>query len=146
MKYIKLFEGFFDRDFGSRLWTETDDWVEWQEIVESETPEELEPEEISEIIQTFKGNNRVNRNDPTLPWFIKSYVVVPRLPYKDKENSCINITPISEGSVIIYKFADDRWAIELFDDGHRYFEDAKFLCDSYEGLINWIEDWREKIN
>ena len=74
MKYIKLFEGFFDRDFGSRLWTETDDWVEWQEIVESETPEELEPEEISEIIQT--------------------------------------------------------WAIELFDDGHRYFEDAKFLCDS----------------
>ena len=26
MKYIKLFEGFFDRDFGARLWTETEDW------------------------------------------------------------------------------------------------------------------------
>jgi hypothetical protein len=146
MKYIKLFEGFFDRDFGVRLWNETDDWRDWQTIVEYEQPEELTRNEIMEIIQTFRYDDKVNRNDPTLPWFINSYVVVPRFPIKDEENSCINITLIPDGTVIIYKFNDDRWMIELFDEGGGNFEDAKFFCDSYEGLINWIEDWREKIN
>ena len=145
MKYIKLFEGFFDRDFGDRLWIETDDWRDWQTIVEYEQPEELTRNEIMEIIQTFRYDDKVNRNDPTLPWFINSYVVVPRFPTKDEENSCINITLIPDGTVIIYKFNDDRWMIELFDEGRRYFENAKFLCDSYEGLLNWIQDWRKKI-
>jgi hypothetical protein len=29
MKYIKLFENFFDFKFGSRLWVEADDWGKW---------------------------------------------------------------------------------------------------------------------
>jgi hypothetical protein len=35
--------------------------------------------------------------------------------------------------------------IEIFDDEGGHFEDAKFVCETYEGLLNWIEDWREKI-
>lgn len=150
MKYIKLFEGFFDFfDFSNptinhRLWIETDDWWKWDETVRNEKPEELTSEEISIILKTFKGDGRANRTDSRLPWFIDSYVVVPRLESKDKENSCINITLISGGSVIIYKFHDDRWMAELFDEDDNV-RDAKFLCETYKGLINWIEDWREKI-
>ena len=147
MKYIKLFEGFFDRDFGDRLWTETDDWEEWQRIVEFETPEELERQEPFEIIQAFRYDDKINVFNPKYPWYILSYSVVKRLEADETRNSCINISLISRGSVIIYKFTDDRWMVELFSRyTRRLFQDAKFLCDSYEGLINWIEDWREKIN
>ena len=144
MRYIKLFENFFDFDFGNRLWVEADDWWKWDETVRSETPEELTSEEISEIFKTFKGNDEAKENDSILPRFIDSYVVVPRLPSKDKENSCINITLISKECIIIYKFHDDRWMVELFDEDDNV-RDAKFVCDSYEGLVNWIQDWREKI-
>ena len=143
MKYIKLFENFFDFKFGSRLWVEADDWEKWQELVEKEIPEELESEEISEIIQTFKGNDVVN--DSGLPSFIYSYSVVKRFYTDETENSCINITLTQNGAVIIYKFHDYKWMIEIFDDEGGHFEDAKFVCETYEGLINWIEDWREKI-
>lgn len=144
MKYIKLFEGFFDFDFGDRLWVETDDWWKWDETVRSETPEELTSEEISIILKTFKGNDSENENDTRLPWFIDSFVVVPRLRSKDKENSCLKIRTISNEYIIIYKFHDDRWMAELFDEDDNV-RDAKFLCETYKGLINWIEDWREKI-
>jgi hypothetical protein len=146
MKYIKLFEGFFDRDFGPRLWTETDDWEDWQKIVELETPEELERQEPFEIIQTFRYDDKINVFNPKYPWYILSYSVVKRFEADETRNSCINISLISRGSIIIYKFTDDRWMVELFTNDYYKFKDAKFFCDSYEGLINWIEDWREKIN
>lgn len=133
MKYIKLFENFFDFKFGPRLWVEADDWGKWQKLANTETPEELTSNEISEILKTFRYD------------VIKSYSVVKRFERDETRNSCINIELISEGCIIIYKFHDDRWMIEIYDDGRVSFGDAKFLCDSYEGLINWIEDWREKI-
>lgn len=144
MKYIKLFEGFFDRDFGDRLWTETDDWVEWQTTAENEQPEKLKREEIFDIVQKFRYNDTVNIFDSRLPWTILSYTIAKSFS-KDVDNSRISMTLITNGNVIIHKFVDDRWMIEIFQNRNN-FQDAKFFCDSYEGLINWIEDWREKIN
>jgi len=117
---------------------------EWQTIAENEQPEKLKREEIFDIVQKFRYNDTVNIFDSRLPWTIFSYKIAKRFS-KDVDNSCISMTLITNGNVIIYKFVDDRWMIEIFQNRNN-FQDAKFLCDSYEGLINWIEDWREKIN
>jgi hypothetical protein len=31
MKHIKLFENFFEIDFGNKLWVEVTDWWKWDE-------------------------------------------------------------------------------------------------------------------
>lgn len=142
MKYIKLFEGFFDFDFGDRLWIEVD-WEDGHNTAKTEIPEKLSETEISKILDTFKiiKKHRLIKDD--IKTRIVSHRVVKRFP-ADTEYSCLSLDTESRGNVIICKFSDDRWLVEIFDvAGH--FEDSIFLCDSYEGLINWIQDWRGKI-
>lgn len=142
MKYIKLFEGFFDFDFGDRLWIEVD-WEDGHNTAKTEIPEKISESEISKILDTFKiiKKHRLIKDD------IKTRIVSHRLVkslYNDIEDSCLSLDTEGRGNVRICKFSDYKWLVEIFDvAGH--FEDSTFLCETFEGVLNWIEDWRKKI-
>jgi hypothetical protein len=73
---------------------------------------------------------------------IKEYKIVKRL-HTDIVNSALNISTEEGGTIIIYKFRDDRWMIETFDIP--YLEDLKFACDGRDGLFEWFEYWKKKL-
>ena len=142
MKYIKIFEGFFDFDFGDRLWVEVS-WDDGHGVAKNEISETILKGEISQILDTFKiiKKHRLIEDD------VKTRIVSHRLVksfYNDIEDSCLSLDTEGRGNVRICKFSDFKWLIEIFDvAGH--FEDSIFLCETFVGVLNWIQDWREKI-
>jgi len=136
MKHIKLFENFFSKiDFGNQLWVQPD-WYSWDELVWNEQPEELKQHEITQILDKFKSDKDFR---------IKEYRVVKRIPKDDVFNSCLSIDNENHptATVLIYKFRDDMWLIEIFDFKSQ--DDAKFACDGTDGLLLWLEEWVKKL-
>ena len=135
MKHIKLFENFFSKiDFGNQLWVEAD-WYSWDDLVWNEQSEELEQHEITQILDKFKSDKDFR---------IKEYRVVKRI-HRDDFNSCLSIDNENHptATVLIFKFRDDMWLIEIFDFKSQ--DDAKFACDGTDGLLLWLEEWVKKL-
>jgi hypothetical protein len=133
MKYIKLFENFFSKiDFGNQLWIETNDWENWDELVWNEQPEELSQIEIVMILNEFFNKK-----------FKIGKISLEKRTSNDKFRSCLRIDNENESTIIIYKFRDDMWMIEIFEfvpEG-----DKKFVCDGTDGLSLWLSDWIKKL-
>ena len=76
---------------------------------------------------------------------IKEYRVAKRIPKDDVFNSCLSIDNENHptATVLIFKFRDDMWLIEIFD--FKTQDDAVFACDGTEGLLLWLEEWVKKL-
>lgn len=132
MKYIKLFENFFERvDFGDNIWIEAD-WYLWDEMVSKQIPGEItefEIKKISSIMNSQFKNAEIR--------------TISRYPL-DGITSCISVVTEKNSAIVIYKFIDDIWLTEIFEFESE--DDNKFFCDGLDGLFEWISDFAMKLN
>ena len=132
MNHIKLFENFFEKcDFGDKLWVELY-WNVFDELI-TEIPDELNQIEITKIVNKFNSDKDFK---------MAEYKIVKRF-HSDNFNSCISIDNENHSTVLIYKFRDYMWLIEIFD--FKTQDAAKFACDGFDGLLLWLEEWLKKL-
>lgn len=133
MKYIKLFDSFSEFNFNYELWTLSDNDHKFQLSIENNEPEEINKNDIDDIKNTL--------GEEYIIW----QKIVKRFEY-DKIKSCVSLGIGSHlnkrNELIIYKFKDEWWAIELFDLGGPSYS---YICDTKEGLINLLKNIISKI-
>ena len=99
----------------------------------TEIPDELNQIEITKIVNKFNSDKDFK---------MAEYKIVKRF-HSDNFNSCISIDNENHSTVLIYKFRDYMWLIEIFD--FKTQDAAKFACDGFDGLLLWLEEWLKKL-